>query len=209
MARAADGSDVGADGLRDLHGERADAARGAVDQDALAGAQLPHATEALQGGEAGQREGGCLARGGDGGHGRQARRIDGDELCECPGRGLAVDTVADLMRGHRPADGDHFARETLAGNGVPRAPQAVSAAADEVGFPGKQVDVAAADCGGDDPDQHLAVPDRRHRQFGRGQAVRAAVPVGDGGTHRSRQGVRSGAGAAGGCVIIQLRHADP
>ena len=51
VANAAHAGDVSAEGLGDLHGERADASRCAVDQHRLAGLHLADVAQALQGGD--------------------------------------------------------------------------------------------------------------------------------------------------------------
>jgi len=55
VADAAHADDVSAEGLGDLHGERADASRCAVDQHRLAGLHLADVAQALQGGDGGDR----------------------------------------------------------------------------------------------------------------------------------------------------------
>ena len=63
VPRAAHAGDLGAERLRDLHGERADPARGTVDEHRLAGLDVALVAQRLEGDEPGQRDRGRLLEG--------------------------------------------------------------------------------------------------------------------------------------------------
>src|SRR5680860_812972 len=93
VAGAAHAGDVGAEGLGDLHGERADASRRAVDQHRVAWLHLADVAQAPQGGDGGDRHRGSLLEGEVGGLERQQAFRDAGVLGEAAGGDEPVSVV--------------------------------------------------------------------------------------------------------------------
>jgi hypothetical protein len=155
LGRAAHAGDLCTEGLGDLHGERADAARCAGDQHVLAWPEAPGVAQALQGGQPGDRHGGGL---GDG----EAGRLAG-ELVRAGARVLGERTVADaehLLADREPgdigADGRDRAGHVEPGHGVSGGAQARDQA-DQVRLARHEVPGTPVQSGGVDPEEDLAV----------------------------------------------------
>jgi hypothetical protein len=99
LGRAADAGDLRSEGLGDLHGVGADAAGRAGDQHVLSWLEAPGVTQALQGGQPGDRDDRGLAEG-------EAGRFAG-ELVLAGARVLGERTLADaehLLADREPGD---------------------------------------------------------------------------------------------------------
>ena len=146
-------------GLGDLDREGADAARGAVDQDLLAGPHLAVVAHGLEGDETGHRHGRRLLEREARGLGRKLVLGRGRVLgIRAPGR--SVDLVTDAEAGDRGADGLDDARDVRAPGGDLRLAQAVDRAGD-VREAAHDRPVGRVDARRADPEQHLVVADLR------------------------------------------------
>src|SRR5438270_159520 len=103
VVRAADAGHVRAERLRDLHGERADAARRAVDEDALTRSELALVAKTLQRGEARHRDRRGLLEAEVDRLRRDVVRSRGHVLGE-GAAALAVDRITGPKLRHVPAD---------------------------------------------------------------------------------------------------------
>jgi hypothetical protein len=159
LGRAADPGDLGAEGLGDLHGERAHASGRADDQYVLSRPQVRVVADGLQGG--GRRAG----------HGRglleaQVSRLEGQAV-RPGGRVLgegalagAEHFIARFKPGDIPADGLDRPGDGQARNPGLRPAQPEADDPHQVGLAGHQVPSAPVDIRGPDADQNLAGFDR-------------------------------------------------
>ena len=167
---------LGPEPLGELHGEGADAARGADDQDLLARLDARVVAQALQGGQRGQGDGRGLLE-------AQVGRLaldhvlgDADVLGEAARGDVGVHLVAGAQPGHGLADrldlpGDVAAEQRLARPAQPEL------RADDVGQAPHEVPVPRVGGGGVDADEHLVVLDDRVGDLLQGQDLGGAVPV--------------------------------
>src|SRR5438067_10704311 len=159
VSRAAHRSDVCAERLRNLHGERPDAARSSVDQYPLTGCEVSAIAQSLQGGDAG--------------HGNRSRLFEGqrrrlrDEVplaSEEVFRQRAVSQAEDLVAGlegrHVAADGLDTARAVGSENPCFRSPQPLGET-NEIRNAAQNVPVVWIDRGGPDANEHAIRSDGR------------------------------------------------
>jgi hypothetical protein len=196
---------LGAHRAGQLHGDRADAARGAVDEDALPGLEVGMAEQGLPGGESGdgQRGGRDVVDVG-GQRGEVAgfdRGVLGQGAVAGP-VGQAVHALPDGQAGGAVAEFGDDAGQFVAGH--TRGP----IASGPVGPGAGPVQLARREAGGVDLHDHVVLCGVRVGQLGKGQAACTGLAVLDGdGLHegflRGRE-VGAGVGRGG-----HLRHQDP
>ena len=195
LGRAGHAGDLGAGGHRDLHRIAADPARGAGDEDALAGLHSGQVGDRLEGGDGGDRDRGrLLVREPAGLDGQLALLGDG-VLGERPGAD-AVDLVAGGEPGHRGADRGDGAGQVEAGDGL-LGPAQAHDQPNGVRRPGHQVPRAAVEARRVHADQHLVVAEGAGERTFRGpEDLGVAVGL----LHdRSHGGRRGRDGSRGGC----------
>ena len=159
VARAGDGRDLGTERFRDLDRERADPARGAVDEDRGPRPDVGVVAECLEGDEAGHRHGGGRLEGEVGGLEREGvlgRRRCTRRTSRCP----AEDLIARLEMGDGGADRFDRPGDIRATNDVLGLAEPVDRAGD-VRQPAHDRPVGDVDARGPDADQDLVLADRR------------------------------------------------
>ena len=162
-------------GLRDLHRERADPARGTVDEHRLAGFHVSLIAQRLEGDEPGQGDRGSLLEG-------EVCRLQGQRVLVRRGViGERADAPAeDLVTGLEPrdlaADRLDLSRDVRPADFVLRAAQPVDRSGD-VRQPVHDRPVGRIDARRADADQHLVVADAGLVDIPRLDDVARAVPV--------------------------------
>src|SRR6266566_7468231 len=189
LRRAAHAGDLGAEGLGDLHGERAHASRRADDQHPLPGLHLRVVAHGLQRGERGDGDGRRLLEGKVGGLGCQPGRPGADVRGEGSVAG-AVDLIARLEPGHLLTGGLDRSRQAATGVGGlgPAKPEARQT--DGVRQARHQMPRAPVHAGGMHPHEDLVGCDRRPGDLGEPEHLlgRRAVLILDDRRHRFHRG---------------------
>ena len=175
VLRAGHAGDLGAEGFRDLHGERADPARRAVDQDGLAGLDLARVAEQLEGRRRGHPDRGRLLEGQVGGLLDEVAFGRAGELGERAGA-PAEHLVAGAEGRHVGPDRFHGARDVRPRDRVPGRSQTRGEAHDERRA-GHDDPVAEVDGCRVDPDEHLIGADLGHVDVPCLQDACRTVPV--------------------------------
>ncbi len=184
LRRAAHAGDLGAERLRDLHGERADAARGADDEHPLARSEPSLVAQPLERRAGRDRDGGGLLEREVGGLWRDPGRAGARVLGEGAGRG-AEDLVAGRESGDVRAGGLHAAGEIASRDAVLRLAEPVAHDTHEIRLAGHEVPDAGVDAGGVDANEHLAGGRHRPVDVVELEDLVCAVPVLDDRLHRS------------------------
>ena len=165
--------DGGAQSLRPLAQDEADAARCRMDEDRVARLHLEGAAQQILGGEALQHHGGAHLVGDIFGQLDQKLRVDQPLFRIAAGHGRIGHAVADLERIDALADGDHLARALVAGR---------EGKLGGIGALAK-IDLDEIQTNGVMADLDLAAPGRRHGDLLHLQDFRAAGLV-----HADRSG---------------------
>ncbi len=159
LGRAGGREDLGPEVARELHGGHADAARGRVHEQLLAGPQLAEVDQAVVGGEEGDRDRGRLGERPAGGHRREHAPVGHRQRAERVGD-QAHHPIAGREVGHLGADLDDHAGALAADRRL----AGVEAEGDQR--------VAEVEAGGAHRDPHLA---RAERRLGAGVRPRAEI----------------------------------
>ena len=183
VAGAAYAGDLGPEGLRDLDGIGADAARGAVDQHLLALLQAARIPEAVERGKCRRRDGGGFLE-------RQVGRHREDGLL----RRLGVfggrtdagpeDQVTGLEPGDSLTDGGDLAGHVEPRHAVARASE-TRRQTDQERRALDGEDVADVETRRPDPHEDLVVGDRRDRDIAKLEPIDGSVPVRDDRLHEN------------------------
>ena len=186
LAGAADAGHLGAHRLGDLHGEGADAAAGARDEDLLAGPDAGYVAQRPEGGEPGHRHGRGLLEGEPRGLRHQLVRRGRRDLRE--GAGLRIhlpeDLVPDLEAGHVPADLLHDPGQVGAAHPSAR-PAQPEVRTGDVGHSRHAGDVRRVHAGGAHAHEHAALLEPRPLDLLEPQNVWRAVLILDDRLHGS------------------------
>ncbi len=178
---------MGAVGLGHLYGEAAHAARGAEDEDALAGLDLRAVPYRVEGGARGDGHGGGLFEAEGGRLGREGALLGAGVLGERSGA-VAVHLVARPEAGDVRADGFDHPRDVQAADARLGSPQARHGA-DRVGQARHEVPDALVEAGRVHPYEDLAPARNRPVYLFDAQDLGRSVDVLDDGLHASSPSV--------------------
>ena len=183
IPRRAHAGDLGSQHLGDLHRERPDAARRAVDQHPLPGLDATGVAQAVERRQGRRRDGGRLLEG-------QLRRLRDDQVglraheLGAGAEAAAEDLVAGSQMGDAPANSLDHAGDIEPGHAELRPPQAGHEAHRERRAEDAE-QVAGVQARGAGADEHLAGADRRRVDLAQPEEVGGSVSVMGDGPHRS------------------------